>query len=127
MCNALAHYEKLAHYKKIGALRKYVRHYKKKLVPETRKLVPETPNKNNVFCRPRQKNSALYTILGSRIPRTVQSLHMKVHGVDVMLSHYLCFAQVAFAKNFQHQRQAANMGPRFNMNSGQVYCKQLQL
>ena len=45
MCNAPVHYKKLTHYKKIGALQKYVMHYK----PETPKPEPETPNKNNVF------------------------------------------------------------------------------
>ena len=34
MCNAPAHYEKVAHYEKIGALRKYVTHYKKNWYPK---------------------------------------------------------------------------------------------
>ena len=36
---------------KSGALQKKVMHYKK-LVPKTRKLVPETTNKNHCYCRP---------------------------------------------------------------------------
>ena len=38
--------------KKMGTLHKYMMHYKKKLVPETCKLVPETTNKNHCYFRP---------------------------------------------------------------------------
>ena len=41
-----------AHHKESGTLQKRVTHYKK-LVPETCKLVPETRNKNQCYCRPR--------------------------------------------------------------------------
>ena len=38
--------------KKSGTLQEKVTHYKK-MVPETCKLVPETRNKNQCYCRPR--------------------------------------------------------------------------
>ena len=49
-------------YEKSGALQKKVMHYKK-LVPESRKLVPETTNKNHCYCRSRWNMGVLVLLL----------------------------------------------------------------
>ena len=53
-----------------GRITKKMMHYKK-LVPVTWKLVPETPNKNNVFCRPPQCDSHCRSSLQKRSKTTV--------------------------------------------------------